>query len=220
MASVTNTLLLSLPPPLCLNTNNNQSPPPSLFVSKTPRSKCCRLRSSYVPRSPYRSSVTVALSTVANSVPVNNWLTRLLLLFSIYSVFLYIIFFLCRREVGFTQLVILWPRGRVYMSLKLTQPLMMVITTFSLLWVVLFVDFIFSWIFFCSIGGSCREENNWVSRHWWWLEIGKLFILSHDSTVIRFLFMLTSSLLLCCSWDFVESKVHPETKKLRSKLES
>ncbi|KAG6793162.1 hypothetical protein POTOM_002353 [Populus tomentosa] len=72
MASVTNTLLLSLPPPLCLNTNNNQSPPPSLFVSKTPRSKCCRLRSSSVPRSPYRSSVTVALSTVANSVPARS----------------------------------------------------------------------------------------------------------------------------------------------------
>lgn len=72
MASVTNTLLLSLPPPLCLNTINNQSPPPSLFVSKTPRSKCCRLRSSSVPRSPYRSSVTVALSTVANSVPARS----------------------------------------------------------------------------------------------------------------------------------------------------
>ncbi|KAG6789784.1 hypothetical protein POTOM_005908 [Populus tomentosa] len=72
MASVTNTLLLSLPPPLCLNTNNNQSPPPSLFVSKTPRSKCCRLRSSSVPRLLYRSSVTAALSTVANSVPARS----------------------------------------------------------------------------------------------------------------------------------------------------
>lgn len=73
MASVfANTLLLSLPPPLCFNTNNNHSPPPSLFVSKISRSKLCRLRSFPVPRSPHRSSVTVALSTVANSVPARS----------------------------------------------------------------------------------------------------------------------------------------------------
>ncbi|KAF9666006.1 hypothetical protein SADUNF_Sadunf16G0184000 [Salix dunnii] len=71
MASVANTLLLSLPPPLCFNTNNNHSPPPSLFVSKISRSKRCRLRSSF-PRSSHRSSVTVALSTVANSVPARS----------------------------------------------------------------------------------------------------------------------------------------------------
>lgn len=73
MASVANTLL-SLPPSLCFNSNsnnnNNQSPPPSLFVSKTPRSKRCRFHSS--ERSPNRSSVTVALSTVANSVPARS----------------------------------------------------------------------------------------------------------------------------------------------------
>lgn len=74
MASVGNTLL-SLPPSLCFNSNsnnnnNNQSPPPSLFVSKAPRSKRCRFHSS--ARSPNRSSVTVSLSTVANSVPVHN----------------------------------------------------------------------------------------------------------------------------------------------------
>ncbi|KAB5520746.1 hypothetical protein DKX38_025065 [Salix brachista] len=72
MASVANTLLLSLPPPLCFNTNNNHSPPPSLFVSKISRSKRCRLRSFPVPRSPHRSSITVALSTVANSVPARS----------------------------------------------------------------------------------------------------------------------------------------------------
>ncbi|KAB5541312.1 hypothetical protein DKX38_014286 [Salix brachista] len=71
MASVTNTLL-SLPPPPCLNSNNNsnQSPPPSLFVSKTPRSKRCRFHSS--ARSSNRSSVTVALCTLANSVPARG----------------------------------------------------------------------------------------------------------------------------------------------------
>ncbi|KAJ6409582.1 hypothetical protein OIU84_009140 [Salix udensis] len=71
MASVTNTLL-SLPPPPCLNSNNNsnQSPPPSLFVSKTPRSKRCRFHSS--ARSLNRCSVTVALCTLANSVPARG----------------------------------------------------------------------------------------------------------------------------------------------------
>nr|TKS05224.1 hypothetical protein D5086_0000133210 [Populus alba] len=48
----------------------HRSPPPSLFVSKTPRSKRCRFHSS--ERSPNRSSVTVALSTVANSVPARS----------------------------------------------------------------------------------------------------------------------------------------------------
>ncbi|KAI5577034.1 hypothetical protein POPTR_009G099200v4 [Populus trichocarpa] len=73
MASVANTLL-SLPPSLCFNSNsnsnNNQSPPPSLFVSKAPRSKRCRFHSS--AGSPNRSSVTVSLSTVANSVPARS----------------------------------------------------------------------------------------------------------------------------------------------------
>ena len=173
MASVANTLLLSLLPPLCFNTNNNHSPPPSLFVSKISRSKRCRLRSFSVPRSPHRSSVTVALSTVANSVRVNIYLTRLLLLFSTSSALLLSYkFFLCRREVGFTQLGILWPKRWIYMSLKPTQPLMMVITTFSLIMscpVLLCLLISFFREYFCSIGGTCREENNWVSRHWWWL---------------------------------------------------
>ncbi|KAF9675887.1 hypothetical protein SADUNF_Sadunf09G0080100 [Salix dunnii] len=71
MASVTNTLL-SLPSPPCFNFNNysNQSPPPSPFVSKTPRSKRCRFHSS--ARSSNRSSVTVALCTLANSVPARS----------------------------------------------------------------------------------------------------------------------------------------------------
>ncbi|CAK7329908.1 unnamed protein product [Dovyalis caffra] len=48
-----------------------QPPPPSLFVSKTPTSKRCRFFFSSA-RSPNRSSVTVALSTVANSVPARS----------------------------------------------------------------------------------------------------------------------------------------------------
>lgn len=82
--------------------------------------------------------------------------------------------------------------GNCYLFLQVIVGMVYILFSCKLLWL---VD---SWIviYRCSIGGSCGEENNGVSCHWWWLEIGKISISSCDP--IPMSYCLQSCLPVSC----------------------